>query len=139
MRGAHWYSLDREGIATLCIDENDARKTAGDSDVMWPRRGPHRAVQMVEVGAALAARDAAGPALTWQDIAIAPIGEAMFVARAIDVKPHAGYPATYTTDPYCVWQPEPGVFKRWPHAFPPTHYCLLAPLPMAAGSTQVKD
>lgn len=29
---------------------------------------------------------------------------------------------TYNTDPYCVWYQD-GVFVRWPHSFPPTHYC----------------
>jgi hypothetical protein len=43
---AHWYSLSREGIATLCADERDARQVAADSELSWPAGRPHRAVQL---------------------------------------------------------------------------------------------
>ena len=43
-----WYCLSREGQATLCRDEADARKTAAGSDVLYHRGAPHRAVRLVE-------------------------------------------------------------------------------------------
>lgn len=46
----------------------------------------------------------------------------MFVVKGIDI-PRTGW-FKYTTDPYCVWY-EKGKFVRWPHKFPPTHYCDL--------------
>ena len=54
-------------------------------------------------------------------------GREMFVVRAFDVIPHEGA-MLYTTDPYCTWLDEMlgmWVFPRWPHAFKPTHFCLL--------------
>lgn len=54
----------------------------------------------------------------------APIGKEMFVAIAIDISPTYGI-LSYTSDPYVVWQPERGEFKRWPHPYPPTHYYPL--------------
>jgi hypothetical protein len=58
-------------------------------------------------------------------------GREMFVVRAFDVNVHGGSDGyTYITDPYCVWY-EPATshrtdkFVRWPHNFPPTHFCLL--------------
>lgn len=50
----------------------------------------------------------------------------MFVAKAIDIPPFEGSPYKYTTDPYCVWLFIDGNYSRWPHAFPPTHYCELS-------------
>lgn len=55
----------------------------------------------------------------------APIGNEMFVAIAIDIQPTMNKHFTYTSDPYVVWQPAAGVFKRWPHHFAPTHYYPL--------------
>lgn len=46
-----WYSVTRDGAATLCVDEDDARQVASESDVAWPRMGPHRAVQLVDASA----------------------------------------------------------------------------------------
>jgi len=45
---ARWYCLSREGLAQLCADKADAIKTAKNSDIVWPRGAPHRAVQLVE-------------------------------------------------------------------------------------------
>lgn len=45
---ARWYSVSHTGLATLCKDEADARATAHDSNIMYPRDAPHRAVQLVE-------------------------------------------------------------------------------------------
>lgn len=47
----------------------------------------------------------------------------MFVVKGFNVKLKSGI--QYTTDPYCVWRRDDGEFIRWPHAFPPTHFCFL--------------
>jgi hypothetical protein len=54
----------------------------------------------------------------------------MFVVRAFDVFLHPKATAPYTSDPWCVWYDEMYIddvdkFVRWPHPFPPTHFCLL--------------
>ena len=46
----------------------------------------------------------------------------MFVVIAIQAD--IGTMFAYTSDPYCVWK-EGDKFIRWPHDFPPTHYCEL--------------
>lgn len=62
--------------------------------------------------------------MEWMPIETAPCGTTeMFVARGFHVT--SGRLKNYTTDPYCVWQPQPGVFPRWPHPFPPTHFVKL--------------
>ena len=43
-----WYCVSREGIATWCKDEADARDTATSADVAWPNCKPHRAMQLVD-------------------------------------------------------------------------------------------
>ena len=45
---ARWYCVNREGMATLCADEADARENVADNDKIWPRHAPHRAVQLVD-------------------------------------------------------------------------------------------
>ena len=44
---ARWYCIGRNGIATLCADQRDAKEVAFESDAQWPREAPHRAVQLV--------------------------------------------------------------------------------------------
>ena len=51
---ARWYMVTHDGVATLCEDLRDAEKEAKDADMAWPHSGPHRAVQLVEVGTAAA-------------------------------------------------------------------------------------
>ena len=46
-----WYCLNAIGMATLCKDEQDARSIAAESDSVYPQHAPHRAVQLVELGA----------------------------------------------------------------------------------------
>lgn len=41
-----WYALSADGMATLCVDRDDAEKTAADSEKKWPNCGPYRAVQL---------------------------------------------------------------------------------------------
>lgn len=46
-----WYMVNRDGMATLCADREDAEKEAADANLNWPKRlGPHRAVQLVPAG-----------------------------------------------------------------------------------------
>jgi hypothetical protein len=72
----------------------------------------------------------------WMPIETAPVGREMFVARAVNVvHPFAG-PHPYTSDPWCVWQDEPGKFARWPHRFPPTHWLALPSSPKSEQGDQ---
>lgn len=45
---ARWYMIDKDGMATLCTDREDAEKEAKDANMAWPHTAPHRAVQLVE-------------------------------------------------------------------------------------------
>ena len=42
-----WYFVANDGAATLCVDEADARESAAEADIAFPRMAPHRAVQLV--------------------------------------------------------------------------------------------
>lgn len=46
---AHWYCIDKMGMATLCVDQDDAQATATDSQTLYPHNGPYRAVQLAPV------------------------------------------------------------------------------------------
>ena len=46
---ARWYCLDRDGVAMLCKDEEDARAQAVENDACWPGRAPHRAALLGDV------------------------------------------------------------------------------------------
>ena len=48
MKQNRWYMVTKDGAATLCVDEQDARDEAARRDQEWPRNAPHRAVQLVE-------------------------------------------------------------------------------------------
>ena len=53
-----WYFVTSDGAATLCDDEADARESAAEADIAFPRMAPHRAVQLVpadQLAAAVAA------------------------------------------------------------------------------------
>ena len=50
---ARWYMVDKDGMATLCTDREDAEQEAKDADMAWPHTAPHRAVQLVEAPVAL--------------------------------------------------------------------------------------
>lgn len=45
-----WYVVNRDGMATLCADREDAEKEAADAQSVWPHMGPHRAVQLASAG-----------------------------------------------------------------------------------------
>jgi hypothetical protein len=38
----HWYCVDKEGLATLCANKEDAELTVKECDLLWPKNGPHR-------------------------------------------------------------------------------------------------
>lgn len=54
LRDARWYMVDKDGMATLCTDKEDAEQEAKDANMAWPHTAPYRAVQLVEVGTAAA-------------------------------------------------------------------------------------
>jgi hypothetical protein len=43
-----WYCVNRDGLATLCLNEQDAHEMAAECDIDFPRGGPHRAVRLVD-------------------------------------------------------------------------------------------
>ena len=45
-----WYMVNKRGMAMLCADREDAERAASDAQAEWPRLGPHRAVQLIEIG-----------------------------------------------------------------------------------------
>jgi hypothetical protein len=45
---ARWYCVSREGMATLCTCEEDAKIEAANAQQNYPLNGPYRAVQMVD-------------------------------------------------------------------------------------------
>ena len=48
---ARWYAVGRDGRATLCVDEHDARRTAKKSNVDWPHSAPYLPILMGDVTA----------------------------------------------------------------------------------------
>ena len=53
-----WYFVTTDGAATLCVDEADARESASDADIAFPRMAPHQVTQLVsasQLAAAVAA------------------------------------------------------------------------------------
>ena len=53
-----WYFVANDVAATLCVDEADARESAAEADIAFPRMAPHRAVQLVPADQLAAAADA---------------------------------------------------------------------------------
>ncbi|MCO7641921.1 hypothetical protein NJI34_34700 [Pseudomonas sp. S 311-6] len=47
---ARWYAVSRTGVATLCVDKNDARESAVQFDQDWPDAAPHVAVLLAPAG-----------------------------------------------------------------------------------------
>ncbi len=45
---AHWYSVDRTGRATQCVDAQDAHDNAACNARDWPAVAPHRAMQLID-------------------------------------------------------------------------------------------
>ena len=53
-----WYFVTNDGAATLCVDEADARESAAEADIAFPRMAPHQVTQLVsasQLAAAVAA------------------------------------------------------------------------------------
>ena len=53
-----WYFVANDGVATLCADEADARESAAEADIAFPRMAPHQVTQLVsasQLAAAVAA------------------------------------------------------------------------------------
>lgn len=67
-----WYCVSADGMAMLCKDARDARLQAAESDTLYPRHAPHKAVCLGDVAAererlrALIADDAS--AATYQSL-----------------------------------------------------------------------
>lgn len=43
-----WYCVSRDGLATLCSGEANARDVASENDIAWPLNAPHCAVLLVD-------------------------------------------------------------------------------------------
>lgn len=50
-----WYFITKDGAATLCVDEYDARQNVIDADILYPNNAPHTAVQLAPVQPAMPA------------------------------------------------------------------------------------
>ena len=48
---ARWYCVSRDGLATLCLDEANAREMAAQCAHDYPRQAPYRAVLLGDVTA----------------------------------------------------------------------------------------
>jgi hypothetical protein len=48
---ARCYVIDRDGLATLCKDADDAQDVAAAARVQWPNRGPYRVALLGDVAA----------------------------------------------------------------------------------------
>ena len=46
---ARWYCVSRDGMATLCTCEADAKVEAANARESYPRNGPYRAVRLAAV------------------------------------------------------------------------------------------
>jgi hypothetical protein len=44
----NFYVIDKEGLATLCADKQDAETTAKEADLLWPKNAPHKVAQIVQ-------------------------------------------------------------------------------------------
>lgn len=47
---ARWYAVAADGVATLCINAEDARDTAAEAAQAYPSNAPYTAVQLTPVG-----------------------------------------------------------------------------------------
>ena len=51
LRECRWYMLNKDGMATLCADRDDAMTEAASADKLYPNGAPHRALQLVAANA----------------------------------------------------------------------------------------
>lgn len=85
-----WYMVNKDGMATLCLDEEDAIACAAEDFVVWPHMGPYRAVQLVEAGRASLAASAGSEPVALDPRHIRKFLQAlqageMSVARAVEI------------------------------------------------------
>lgn len=83
---ARWYMVDKDGMATLCTDREDAEQEAKDANLAWPHTAPHRAVQLVEVGTSAAELQAPRPPAQAQEPAHADDAAVDALAEAMKAK-----------------------------------------------------
>ena len=50
-----WYFVANDGAATLCVDDADARESASEADIAFPRMAPHQVTQLVSASQLAAA------------------------------------------------------------------------------------
>lgn len=50
-----WYVLTKDGVATLCLDEEDALTEAERADAYYPNNGPHVVAQLAPIQPAMPA------------------------------------------------------------------------------------
>ena len=84
---ARWYMVDKDGMATLCTDREDAEQEAKDANMAWPHTAPHRAVQLVEVGTSAAELHPSPPdgmVGKWMPIETAPKGERVLLWSSVN-------------------------------------------------------
>lgn len=65
-----WYVVDRNGLATVCADEADARRQELQSRALYHRHAPYRAARLVDAVTADALRqenERLRATLRWQD------------------------------------------------------------------------
>ena len=88
-----WYFVTNDGAATLCVDEADARESAAEADIAFPRMAPHRAVQLVPADQLAAA----GEPVAWAHFAKNGNIRLWAPERPLDLDGNAAQPL-YTAD-----------------------------------------
>jgi hypothetical protein len=43
-----WYCVSKYGMATLCRDDKDAKRSGKRFDLLYPQHAPHRAMQLID-------------------------------------------------------------------------------------------
>jgi len=71
-----WYVIDKEGLATLCADKQDAETTAKEADLLWPKNAPHKVAKIVQEQPAPVMTDEKGRPLSfWGGKSVEPIAQ----------------------------------------------------------------
>lgn len=96
------YVVNRDGMATLCKDADDAKSVAADSDAQWPHNGPHVVARL-------------SPVPTWQPIETAPKRTRVVVGyRNSQGKWRTAMATYFTEDDIAGWENDcsPGWYER---------------------------